>query len=128
MFRSILVFIAIPVIFATICRAAAETETGLEVRFVDKQGNSVGERQMRSWIEIRNLSTDEQLSERMLSSVLLIPTLTPGMYKLSVQHKQTRFERCGVRRQSWKLRITPGEMNRFTLTVHFINGTGCPVH
>ena len=128
MFRSILVLMAISVVLATTSHAAAGTQTGLEVRFVDKQGNSVDDRQMGSWIEILNLSTDERLSQRGLSSVLLVPALTPGMYKLSVQRKRTRNKKCGVQHQSWKLRITPGEMNKFTLTVHFINDTRCPVY
>jgi hypothetical protein len=127
MSRAILACIAVSalLVFTTGGIAAAE-DTGLEVKFVDKQGSRVDERQLGSWIEIQNLSTHESLSQRVLSNVLLIPKLSPGPCKLSVQHKQTRFSKCGVRRQSWKLLIRPGEMNRFTLTVHFKGGAGCP--
>lgn len=108
-------------------REQADTSnSALEVFFRTKAGDKIDGRQLGE-VELQNLSTHEWKVEHVeyVDSFYDL-NLKPGLYRLWVRRKQNRFITCGVARQSWKLKLEPGQMNTFTLKVkHWINNTGC---
>ena len=98
----------------------------LEVNFVNESGEKVDTRQFGSWVDMQNLSTHEWKSVHALVYSVQFLDLNPGKYRLWVRRKQSRFDGCGVRKESWKMTIKPGQ-NSLAVTVHFINNAGCAV-
>ena len=100
----------------------------LEVYFVYLNGTRADGRQTGP-VVLENLSTHEKIPLHVDNlGHFRLENLLPGSYRLNVrQHIPPLEKSCGARPKSWKLNLKPQEWNRFTFSVHLIDGNLCVV-